>query len=90
MKPIFTKYRAAELCICIVALLVGCLYLWAHILSLDVVLPILFFCFAAVPICRFAEGKAAGLSGMALWLPVLVMGLVAAIVLIAWITYLAG
>ena len=90
MKPIFSKYRVAELCICAVALLVGCLYLWTHILPLGVVLPILFVCFAIVPICRFLEGRANGLSGIALWLPVLVMGLVADIVLVAWITYLAG
>ena len=87
MKPIFSKYRVAELCICAVALLVGCLYLWTHILPLGVVLPILFVCFAIVPICRFLEGRA---NGLALWLPVLVMGLVAVIVLVAWITYLAG
>ncbi len=89
MKPIFTKYRAAELCICAVALLVGCLYLWAHILPLSVVLPIFFVCFAAVPIFRLGEGRANGLSGIALWLPVVAMGLVAVIVLVAWIAYLA-
>lgn len=89
MKPTITKYRIAELCICAVALVCGLLYLCGHILPLGVVLPILFACFAAVPVCRYLEGKANGLSGITLWLPVFAMGLVAVIVLLAWIAYLA-
>lgn len=85
-----SKYRLVELCICAVALVCGLCYLWAHVLPLAIVLPVLFVCFAAVPVCRYLEGKQNGLSGIALWLPVAAMGLVAAIVLAAWIVYLAG
>ena len=90
MKSNFSKYRIFELCICMLAMICGLCYLWAHLLPLAVVLPVLFVCFAAVPVCRYLEGKANGLAGIALWLPVVAMGLVAAVVLVAWIVYLAG
>lgn len=90
MKNTLTIYRIIELILCAVALCTGALYLWVHILPLDAVLPILLLCFAAIPVCRYAEGRKNGFSGIALWMPVLAMSLVAFVVLIAWIAFLAG
>lgn len=90
MKPSLTKFRIAELIFCVLALAAGLLYLWAHLLPLAATLPFLFVCFSAIPVCRYLEGRHNGMAGIALWLPVIAMGVIAGIVLIAWIAYLAG
>ena len=82
------KYRILELILCLFVILVGLLYKTAAFLSLSVVLPVMALLFVLIPILRYLDGKKRGLNGMALYIPVLCMGLVAAVVILAWAVYL--
>ena len=80
------RYRISEMVICLGIILTGILYKFAS-LSLSIVLPIMMVLFTAIPILRFLDGRKRGISGMGLFLPVFCTGLVAGIVIFAWIIY---
>lgn len=80
-------YRLSETVVCLGIILTGLLYKFAST-PLAVVLPIMAILFTAIPILRYLDGKKRGLTGMGLFLPVLCTGLIAGIVIVAWIVYL--
>lgn len=59
----FTKYRVAELIVCAVCIVIGLLYVYAHIISLSVLMPIYAVCFAAIPVLQFLDLRESGKKG---------------------------
>ncbi len=80
MKPIFTKYRLAEVILCLVVVLLGVLYLYTELVSLWVLLPLFLAAFTAVPILRYKDEKARGIHGPALGISVAIAALPAIVV----------
>ena len=80
-------YRIEEIILCLGIILTGLLYKFAS-LPLAAALPIMAVLFTVIPVVRYMDGKKRGLRGMALFLPVLCMGFVAGIVIVAWIVYM--
>ena len=86
VKP-FTKYRAIELAVCGVAVVLGLLYLYADMLSLSVLLPLYCVVFAAVTALRYLDTKAVGLKGFVAMLPVFCWGFLTCAVIVATAAY---
>ena len=85
-KP-FTVYKFIELGVCLVAVLVGVLYLYAKIIPLTVLFPAFAICFAAIPVLRFLDIKKRGASGFAEYLPTIAWAGFATAAIIALIAY---
>lgn len=86
VKP-FTKYKAVELAICGLAVLLELLYLYAGFIHLALLLPAYCIAFAAVTILRYLDTKALGLRGFVAMLPVLCWGVLTIAVLVATCAY---
>ncbi len=86
LKP-FTKYRAIEMGVCGICVVLGLLYLYAHILTLSVLLPIYAVCFCAIPVLQYFNIRTSGRRGFASYLPVLFWSLMSIAVLAAAIAY---
>ncbi len=87
-KPIFTKYRTAEVILCLVVVLMGVLYLYTELVSLGVLLPVFLAAFVAVPILRYLDDKARGIHGVALGISVAIAALPAVVVSVALLALL--
>ncbi|MBE6626537.1 MAG: hypothetical protein E7628_05085 [Ruminococcaceae bacterium] len=85
-KP-FTVYKFIELGVCLVAVLVGVLYLYAKIIPLTVLFPAFAICFAAIPVLRFLDIKKRGGKGFAEYLPAFAWAVMAGIAIVALISY---
>ncbi|MGN1345843.1 MAG: hypothetical protein ACI4V1_03605 [Eubacteriales bacterium] len=83
----FTKYRAAELAVCGFCVILGALYLYAHILSLSVLLPVYAVCFCALPVLQCLDVRAGGKKGFVNYLPALFWGVLALAVAAATVMY---
>ncbi len=86
----FTKYRAAELAVCGVCVILGILYLYAKVLTLSVLLPVYAVCFCAIPVLQFLDVKASGRTGFVNYLPPIFWGIISIAVIIAAAVYFAG
>ena len=64
VKP-FTKYRAAELILCGIAVILGLLYLYADaLIPLGVLLPLYCVGFFGITVLRYLDAKATGSRGV--------------------------
>ncbi|MBQ8332209.1 MAG: hypothetical protein IJX93_00340 [Clostridia bacterium] len=88
-KP-FTKYRAVELAVCGIAVILGLLYLNTDMVSLGVLLPFYCFCFAVIPVLRWLEGKQLGTKGAIHWITIACWGLLAVAMLAVTVGYFAA
>lgn len=86
----FTKFRAAELAVCGVCVILGILYLYAKVLTLSVVLPIYAVCFCVIPILQFLDVKASGRTGFVNYLPPIFWGIISIAVIVATVVYYVG
>lgn len=85
-KP-FTKFKFIELGVCILAVVIGVLYLYAKVIPLSVLFPLFVLCFAAIPVLRFLDIKERGGKGFAEYLPAVAWAVMAAITVVAMIAY---
>jgi len=85
-KP-FTKYRAAELAVCALAVVLGLLYLNTELVSLAVLLPFYCLCFLLIPVLRVLEGRALGIKGTLHWITVACWGLLGAAMIAVTVGY---
>ena len=85
-KP-FTKFKFIELGVCLLAVAIGLLYLYAKIIPLSVLFPLFAVCFAAIPVLRFLDTKERGGKGIAEYLPTIAWAVMAAITVVAMIAY---
>ena len=85
-KP-FTKYKFIELGVCLLAVVIGLLYLYAKVIPLTVLFPLFAVCFAAIPVMRFLDIKERGGKGFAEYLPAVAWTVMAAITVVAMIAY---
>ena len=86
----FTKFRAAELAVCGVCVILGILYLYAKVLTLSVLLPVYAICFCAIPVLQFLDVKASGRTGFVNYLPPIFWGIISIAVIIAAAVYFVG
>lgn len=86
----FTKYRAAELAVCGVCVILGILYLYAKVLTLSVVLPVYAVCFCVIPVLQFLDVKASGRTGFVNYLPPIFWGIISIAVIVATVVYYVG
>lgn len=86
VKP-FTKYRAIELVVCGVAVVLGLLYLYADMITLSLLLPLYALFFCAIAVLRYLDTKELGLKGFVAMLPVACWAFLAAAVVIATAAY---
>lgn len=59
----FTRFRTAELIVCAVCIVIGLLYVYAHIIPLSVLMPIYAVCFAAIPVLQLLDLRESGKTG---------------------------
>ncbi len=85
-KP-FTKYKFIELGVCLLAVAVGILYLYAKIIPLTVLFPVFAMCFAAIPVLRFLDIKKRGGRGFAEYLPAFAWTVMAIVTIVALVVY---
>lgn len=85
-KP-FTVYKFIELGVCLVAVIVGVLYLYAKVIPLTVLFPVFALCFAAIPVLRFLDIKKRGAKGFAEYLPAYAWAAMALITIVALVIY---
>ncbi len=85
----FTIYRAIELVLCLLVVLVGVLYLKWRALPLGLVLPVYIVTFVAIPILRYFDGRKRGVQGTAQWLTVGIASLPAIALIVALVVYAA-
>ncbi len=85
-KP-FTVYKLIEMGVCLVAVLVGVLYLYAKVIPLTVLFPVFALCFAAIPVLRFLDIKKRGARGFAEYLPAFAWAVTAVITIAALTAY---
>lgn len=85
-KP-FTVFKFIELGVCLVAVIVGVLYLYAKAIPLTVLFPVFAACFAAIPVLRFLDIKKRGAKGFAEYLPAFAWAVMAVITVVALIVY---
>ena len=83
----FTKYRAVEMAVCGVCVILGMLYLYAKVLSLSVLLPVYAVCCCAIPVLQFLDVKASGRTGFVNYLPPIFWGIVSLAVIAAAVVY---
>ena len=81
------RFRLAELVICLIAVILGVIYLKTEWISLDFLLPVYAVFFTALPVLRIAEAKAVGNMNFIAILPALCYLLLALVVIIATVTY---
>ena len=86
----FTKYRAAELAVCALAVILGLLYLNTELVSLALLLPFYCLCFIVIPVLRYLEGRALGLKGAIHWITISCWGLLAVAMTAVTIGYFAA
>jgi len=86
----FTKYRAAELTVCGICVILGILYLYAKVLTLSALLPIYAVCFCAIPVLQFLDVRASGRTGFVNYLPPIFWGIISIAVIVAAVVYFAG
>lgn len=86
----FTKYRAAEMAVCGICVILGILYLYVRVLSLSVLLPVYAVCFCAIPVLQFLDIKASGRKGFVNYLPPIFWGVISIAVIVAAVVYFAG
>ncbi|MBE6711060.1 MAG: hypothetical protein E7579_08075 [Ruminococcaceae bacterium] len=86
----FTKYRAVELAVCGVCVLLGVLYLYAKVLTLSVLLPVYAVCFCAIPVLQYLDIKASGRTGFVNYLPPIFWGVISVAVIVAAVAYFVG
>lgn len=86
----FTKYRAVELAVCGVCVILGLLYLYAKALTLSVLLPVYAVCFCAIPVLQYLDVKASGKTGFVNYLPAVFWGIVSIAVIVATVAYFVG
>ncbi len=55
-----TGYKAAEMLLCAVAIILGLLYLYTDIITLDLLLPIFSFGMAVITLLRYLDTKVVG------------------------------
>lgn len=83
----FTKYRAVEMAVCGVCVILGILYLYAHVLSLSVLMPVYAVCFCAIPILQYMDIKASGRRGIINYIPAIFWGIMSITVVVATAVY---
>ena len=86
----FTKYRAIEMAVCGVCILLGILYLYAKVLSLSVLMPVYAVCFCAIPVLQYLDVKASGRTGFVNYLPAIFWGILSVAVIVATVIYFVG
>ena len=85
-KP-FTVYKFIELGVCLLAVIVGVLYLYAKVIPLTVLFPVFALCFGAIPVLRFLDIKKRGATGFAEYLPAFAWAVMAVITIVALVLY---
>ena len=83
----FTRYKIAELIVCVIAVVCGILYLYTELISLAVLLPMYALLFAAVTYCRYKDTKALGGHGFAAYLTTACWGFLTVCVAVAAAVY---
>jgi len=83
----FTRWKAIELAVCGVSVILGLLYLYADLLSLAVLLPLYSAAFLAITVLRWLDTRAQGLKGFAAMLPVFCWAFLTAAVIVASCEY---
>ena len=86
-KPFITKYRLAEIGLCLAVVTMGVLYLYTDLVSLWVLLPVFLAVFIAIPVLRYLDERSRGSGGFALGLSVGIAALPAVVVLVAILAY---
>lgn len=86
----FTKYRAIEMAVCGVCILLGILYLYAKVISLSVLMPVYAVCFCAIPVLQYLDVKASGRTGFVNYLPAIFWGILSVAVIVATVIYFVG
>lgn len=86
----FTKYRAVEMAVCGVCVILGVLYLYAKVLSLSVLMPVYAVCFCAIPVLQYLDVKASGRTGFVNYLPAIFWGILSVAVIVATVIYFVG
>lgn len=86
----FTKYRAAELAVCGICVILGILYLYAKVLTLSVVLPVYAVCFCVIPVLQFLDIKSSGRTGFVNYLSPIFWGIISIAVIVAAVVYYVG
>lgn len=81
------KFRAAELIICLIAVILGIIYLNTELISLDVLLPVYAVFFTALPVLRLMEARWSGNTKFVAVLPALCYLFLALVVIAATIIY---
>ena len=82
-----SKFRLAEMGICLAAVLFGVVYLYTDWISLSVLLPVYAVFFSALPVLRLAEAKKNGNTGFLAVLPAVCGILLALAVIGATVLY---
>lgn len=83
----FTRYKVIELCVCALAVVLGLLYLYTDMVTLNVLLPLYSVFFCAIASLRYLDTRANGLKGFAAMLPVICWTILAIAVIAATVTY---
>lgn len=82
VKP-FTKFKAVELAVCGLAVILGLLYLYADFMNLALLLPMYCAAFASVTVLRYLDTKATGGRGFVAMLPVVCWAVLTVAVIVA-------
>ena len=83
----FTKYRAAEMALCLAAVVMGLLYLYADAISLSVLLPSFSAGLFVITVLRAMDAKATGAKGFVGTVPVVFSALLTVLVIVVTIIY---
>lgn len=89
VKP-FTRYKAIELLVCGLAVVLGLLYLYADLFGLALLLPLYCAAFLAITVLRWLDARALGLTGFAAMLPILCWAFLTGAVIVATAAYFLG
>lgn len=81
------KLKIAEIVICLVAVLLGLLYLNTDWIHLGVLLPLYAVFFTAIPVLRIVDVRQSGRKGLIAILPAIFYLLIALVVIVAAVTY---
>ncbi len=83
----FTKYRAAEMVLCLAAVVMGLLYLYADVISLAVLLPSFAVGMFVITVLRAMDAKASGAKGFVGMIPVVFSAFLTVLVIAVTIIY---
>lgn len=86
----FTPYRAAELCLCALAVVLGLLYLYTTLLPLAVLLPLHCLILLAITLLRVREHRKRGEKGGLHWLSILGWAILTGVVIVATAVYFSA